>query len=110
MKAIKGYFAGTHRIRYLLAILIVLVVADGLISVFLVRHGFGREGNPFLESLIGEPTFMIVKVVGALLCGLILWDIYKQWPKVALIATSCFVVLYSGILFWNILVFFITQV
>ena len=96
--------------RYLLGTLVALIVADGLISVFLVRYGFGRESNPFLESFIGEPVFIVIKGLGALLCALILWDIYRQWPKLALIATSCFVVLYTGIVLWNVLVLFITPV
>jgi hypothetical protein len=96
--------------RYLLSTLIALVISDGLISIFLVRHGLGREGNPLLESLVGEPNFMVIKVVGALLCAIIMWDIYKRQPKIAMISTTCFVVLYAGILFWNFLVLFITQV
>ena len=106
----KSYLAGIHRIGYLLGALIVLVVSDGLISHFLVRHGFGREGNPFLETLVGKETFLIIKVLGVLLCALVLWDIYKRRPKLATITTLCFVILYAGIVLWNLGVFFITQV
>jgi len=108
MKFIRSHSGGIHRMRYLLCTLIALVIFDGLISVFLVRHGLGREGNPFLESLVGEPSFLVIKVVGALLCAIIMWDIYKKQPKLAVISTTSFVVLYAGILFWNFLVLFIT--
>lgn len=93
---------------YLLGALIALVVSDGLLSNFLVRAGLGREGNPFLETLVGEGIFIVIKVFGVLLCALILWDIYKRRSKLAVITTLCFVVLYAGIVLWNLYVFFIT--
>ena len=95
--------------NYLLGALIALVVSDGLISQFLVRHGLGREGNPFLETLVGEWYFWVIRVFGVLLCAVILWDIYKRRPKLAVITTWCFIVLYSGIVLWNSFVFFITK-
>lgn len=91
--------------RYLLSALIVLVVCDGLISQFLVRSGFGREGNPFLQAWVGEEAFLVIKVLGVLLCALILWDMYKRWSRLALISTSCFVVIHAGIVLWNLSVF-----
>lgn len=94
---------------YPLSALIVLVVSDGLISDFLVRGRLGQEGNPLLRMWVGEEAFLVIKVLGALLCAFLLWDIYKQWPKLALISAWCFVVLYAGIVFWNLYVFVITQ-
>ena len=93
----------------LLVILVALVTSDGLISQFLIRGGLGSEGNPLLMNWVTEPNFLAIKIAGALLCALILWDIYKHWSKVAIIAGSVFVMLYTGILFWNITVFFISQ-
>ncbi len=106
----KSYFAGIRVMSYRLSALIVLVVSDGWISRFLVRNKLGREGNPFLQTLIGEEAFIVVKLLGALLCALILWDIYKRRSKLAVITTLCFVVLYTGIVLWNLFVFVITQV
>lgn len=110
METIKGYFAGAHRMKHLLGVLIALVVSDGLISYFVVAHGLAREGNPFLQTLISERSFLVIKVAGALLCAFILWDIYKKRPKMALISSWCFVGFYAGIVIWNLYVFFITQV
>jgi len=95
--------------RWLIGTLVVLVVTDGLISNFLVGHGLGREGNPFLQTLVGEGSFLVIKIAGALVCALILWDIYKKWPKLAMISSACFVVLYAGIVIWNFWLFFITR-
>jgi len=96
--------------RYPLGVLIALVITDGLITHFLVTRGLGREGNPFLQNFIGEQSFFIIKVIGVLLCALILWDIYKRQPKMALISSLCFVGIYAVIIVWNMSIFFATQV
>lgn len=88
--------------KYLLGLLVALVISDGLLTQFLVTNGVAREGNPFLEPIVGEDVFMVLKVVGALLCALILWDVHRRFPKVALISTSCFVVGYGVIVLWNL--------
>ena len=89
-------------IKYLLGLLVLLVVADGLLTQLLITDGKAREGNPFLQSIVGENIFIVLKVAGALLCALILWDIYKRHPRVALISTSCFVAFYGVIVLWNL--------
>ncbi len=93
-------------IKYLIGALAVLVVADGLVSHFLISHGLAREGNPLLVVLVGRWNFLAIKVVGAVVCSVILWDIYKSWPKLALISTSCFVSVYAVIVSWNVGIFF----
>ncbi len=94
--------------KYLLGLLAGFVVADGLLTYFLVGNGFAREGNPLLEPIVGETNFLVLKVVGAILSVLILWDIYRRFPKLALISTSCFVVAYGAIVAWNVSLFFVT--
>ena len=96
--------------KYLLGALIALVVSDGLISHFVVAHGLAYEGNPFLQPLVGEQSFLVIKVVGALLCALILWNIYKRRHQMSVISSWCFVGFYAGIVTWNLYVFFIGQV
>ena len=60
--------------KHLLGLLAGFVIADGLLTYFLVRHGLAREGNPFLVHIVGESKFLDLKVVSANLCELILWD------------------------------------
>jgi len=93
--------------KYLLGLLVAFGISDGLLSHFLIRGGLAREGNPLLMSLVGEPTFLILKVAGTLLCALILWDIHKRWPRVALISTAGFIMVYGVIVFWNLSLFFL---
>ena len=110
MKAITAYFKGSCRIRCLLLVLIALVVSDGFISQFLVRYGLGREINPFLHTLVNEGNSLPIKLAGAFLCALILWDVHKTRPKAALVTTSIFVGVYTVIVFWNLGVFFFAGV
>ncbi len=93
--------------KYLLFFLVVFEISDGLLTHFLIRGGLAREGNPLLLPMVGEINFLILKVVGGFLCALLLWDIYKRWPRVALISTACFVMFYSVIVLWNASMFFL---
>ena len=92
--------------KYLLGLLIVFEITDGLLTHFLVGHGLAREANPFLLPLVGDTNFLIIKIVGVLLCAVILWDVHKRFPRVALLFTSCFVLFYAGVVVWNLSVFF----
>ena len=87
--------------KYLLGLLMIFVVGDGLLTHFLVDGGLAREGNPFLQPLVGDIGFIILKAAGALLCAFILWDIYRHFPRMAVIATWCFVAAYGVIILWN---------
>jgi len=100
-------FARLRRVEYLLGTLLSLVVADGLISQFLIKSGLGQEGNPFLKILIAENNFLIIKMCGAIVCVLILWNIARRLPRLIFILSSCLVALYTALLFWNIAVFLV---
>ena len=91
--------------KYLIGLLILFEISDGVLTHFLVKGGLGREINPFLQPLVGDAGFMILKIVGVLICAVILWDIYKRYPKLGLISTSCFVVFYGVIVLWNLSLF-----
>jgi len=94
-----------RKIEYLLGTLLSLVIADGLISQFLIKSGLGQEANPFLKVLVMENDFLVIKMCGAILCVIILWNIARRLPRLIFIFSACFVGLYTAILFWNIAVF-----
>ena len=124
---IKDWFNGAHgkvgevnrdsvtvhssrkQIMILLGTLIALIVADGVISNFLVLHGIAREGNPFLQSWIIEDVFLAIKLLGAFLASVVLWKLYKRHPRVSLTVTICFVILYTFIVFWSLYIFLVAQ-
>jgi hypothetical protein len=92
---------GRQKMKYLLGVLVLFVILDGLLTEFLIDGGRAREGNPFLEPLVGDIGFILLKVAGSLLCAFILWDIYRRFPRVAVIATWIAVVGYGAIIIWN---------
>jgi hypothetical protein len=92
-------------IKQLLVSLVLLVVADGLISQYIIAAGLGSEGNPFLQTLIDDAEFLPLKLGGALLVALILWDVHRRMPKLGLAASAACVLLYTGIVYWNLSIF-----
>jgi len=102
LQAIKLYFSGIHRIIYILGALVVLTIADGVITNYLINSGLASEANPLMKNLAGDAGFIALKVVSAMVCAVILWDIYKRWPKAALVAIWCFIAVYAVIVSWNI--------
>lgn len=93
------------QMRFILYLLLALVVADGILSNFLVSQGMGYELNPFLKGLVGSESLLLLKVCGAILALSLLWVIYKRAPKAAVICSLSFVVLYTAILYWNTFAF-----
>jgi len=93
--------------RYLLSLLGCLVVADGIISNFIVRNGLGREANPFIQSLVGQSSFIFMKLVSAIIGALLLWRVFKKHMRLGLASIILFVMIYTGILWWNLTVWFI---
>ena len=109
LKLSNSYRLRHYPINILLGLLVALVIADGVISNFLIAHGFAREGNPLLQNWVNKEGFMVIKVAGALLAALALWDIYKRNPRLSFISTTCFVAVYSLIVGWNLAIFFFNQ-
>ena len=110
MKAVRNYFSGIRRMMYPLAMLVILVVGDGVVTNALLRDGLAREGNPLLVPVVGDGSFLVLKLAGALFCALVLWDIYRHRPRMAMVSTSCLVVAYAGIVLWNVSLFLTGQV
>jgi hypothetical protein len=104
------YSSTLRKIEYLLGTLLGLIVADGVISQFLIKEGLGQEANPFLRTIATSSDFLIIKMCGAVLCVIILWNIAKRSPKLILVFSSFVVAIYTAILFWNIAVFIISTV
>ena len=92
-------------IRLMLYTLFALIVADGLMTQFLVTGGRGLEINPFLQAWIGQDLFLAIKVSGAFLATLYLWFKYSKKPKLIFAVTLFFLTFYTSVLFWNLYVF-----
>ncbi len=81
------------------------VVADGLITEFMVRNGFGWEANPFLSHWVAEDAFLTLKLAGGFLASLCLLSMYRRRAKLSIWVSACSLTAYTIIIFWNLLVF-----
>jgi len=99
----------SHKMRWTLYTLFGLIVADGLLTKFLVTNGHASEVNPFLQVWVGQELFLAIKVSGAFLVTLLLWTKYNTKPKLYYMTTVVFLAFYTSIVFWNLSVFLITQ-
>lgn len=99
--------SGIPRIEYILGLLVALVVADGLITNFLVSNGYGWELNPLLQPVAGSGVLAFLKAGGALFCALVLWLVHRRKPVLAMNFTLFCMVFYTGIVYWGLSVFFI---
>ena len=101
----KRFIVNSHKMRLTLYTLFCLIIADGLLTNFLVTNGHGIEANPFLQAWVGKDIFLAIKVSGAFLAILILWIKYNWKPKLIYRITTVFLAVYTGIIFWNLFVF-----
>jgi hypothetical protein len=107
LKVPEAFHIENQTVRYTLYALFCLVVADGLVTQFLVAGGYGLEVNPFLRTWAGGDWFLAIKVSGAFLATLILWIRYNTKPRLVYAITVVFLVFYTVIVFWNLFVCFI---
>ena len=79
---------GSRTMRLMLYTLFSLIVADGLITQFLVTNGKAIEGNLFLQAWVGQEMFLAIKVSGAFLITLFLWMKYNAKPLAVLLSSK----------------------
>jgi len=88
--------------KVLLGTLIALVVADGIISEFLITNGAAHEGNPLLQTWIGDDMFLPIKLLGVFLATVGLSYISRNNARVSLICTTSFVGVYTIVVYWSL--------
>jgi hypothetical protein len=97
-------------VNLLLAVLIALVAADGIISHFLISEHLAREANPFIRRLVTDDIFPLIKLGGGFLCAVLLWLTNRRVKKVSWAAILGSVIFYTAIIYWNLLTFLIATV
>ena len=105
LKVPKRFYVKSRKMRLTLYTLFCVIIADGLLTNFLVANGHGIEANPFLKAWVGQDIFLVMKVSGAFLAVLILWIKYNWKPKLIYGIATAFLSVYTGIIFWNLFVF-----
>lgn len=104
MKIVGSHFLRDYRLRILVGALFAAVVADGLITKFLVHNGLAREGNPFLSYWVGTDSFLTLKLVGGFLASAYLFFMYRRHPMLSICLSAFFLAAYTVIIFWNLLI------
>ena len=99
----------SRTMRFMLYTLFGLIVADGLITEFLVTNGHASEVNPFLQAWVGQDFFLAIKISGAFLATLFLWIKYNAMARPVYIITTVFLAFYTSIVFWNLAVCLTTR-
>ncbi len=100
--AVKSLPRTGVRFSYVLMLLLSLLLADGLITLFTVSSGATQETNPFLQIMLSTGDFMAVKFLGSLLALILLWDLNRHHPRLALGTTWVFIAVYTLIIYWNL--------
>ncbi len=92
----------TRHMKLLLGTLISLIVADGVISQFLIAHGIAREGNPFIQIWIVDDFFLAVKFLAPYFLGrpYLYFQIYSQVPESSLAEKVLSIFTPQKILLW----------
>ena len=88
--------------------MVALVVADGVISRFLIARGLAEEGNVFLQFWIGHQSFLWIKLFGSFLAAFLLWRVRNNYPAIIFFVTVFFVVYYTVLVFWSLIIFVIS--
>jgi len=104
LKVPKRFNVKSRTTRFMLYTLFGLIVADGLMTQFLVTNGHASEVNPFLQAWVGQELFLAIKISGAFLVTLLLWIKYNARPKLIYRSTAVFLAFYTSIVFWNLFV------
>jgi hypothetical protein len=92
--------------KVLLGIMAALEIGDGVFTHYAAGSGMVGEGNALMESLVMNGDFLVLKIVGALLCAVLLGRLYRRFPGIAVTVTSAVAVFYTAVIGWNAGVFF----
>jgi len=92
-------------VRYTLYVLFCIIVADGILTQFLVTGGYGLEANPLMAPLVGGESFISIKISAAFLATLFLWIKYNTRPRFVYTIAVVALGLYTTIVYWNLFAF-----
>jgi len=87
--------------KLLLVLLVGAMSIDGVVTYWAVTEGLAREWSHLVAPIAGDWQFILLKVVGAIVCAVALWTVYKCFPRIALIGANCVVAFYGLVLAWN---------
>jgi hypothetical protein len=93
--------------KYLVILLCSFEILDGIITHWAVTRGLVQEANPLMAHIAGSWDFLLLKIIGALLCALVLFSVHRYFPKMALIGAQGAVTFYWIVLARNFTTLFV---
>jgi hypothetical protein len=87
---------------YLLGLLSGLQILDGLMTRLFVSRGVVQEINPLISILAQASYFPLLKLAGAVVCIILLWQVARRFPRLSSITTIALVVFYTTVISWNL--------
>lgn len=109
MKGVLTFLSSRRAVRWVLVAFVLLVIADGFLTNLLIQRGIAHEWNPFLVLLAGRGALLVAKIIGAIVCALLLWDVYSHWPRLGFISSYISLLVYFGIVLWNLSLYLATH-
>lgn len=88
--------------NYLLVFMGGLQVSDGVMTDILVKANAVNEGNMLVRPLLENGNYVIIKIIGALLCIAALKLISKRFRRAALFTGVAAAAFYLAVLGWNV--------
>jgi hypothetical protein len=79
---------------------------DGVMTQVFVGRGLVKEANPLMAPLVAGGGFLPLKLLGIGVLLLLLWILYKRFPRMAVVAASSVSALSAVLIVWNFIVFF----
>jgi hypothetical protein len=80
---------------------------DGMMTQVFVGRGLVKEANPLMAPLVSGGSFLPLKLLGIAVLLILLWILYKRFPKMAVVAASSVCALSAVLIIWNFMVFFL---
>lgn len=83
-------------------VMVLLNIADALLTLFEIHNGLAVEGNPLMGAIIEfSPTlFILVKVFGVSACAYLLWR-FRERP-LAMVGGVGTALVYVAVCLWHI--------
>ena len=91
---------------YLLFISGGLEILDSILTQWMVGSGLVTEANSLMKPVIMEGNFILFKIVGILVCGVMLYLLHKRFARLAFATASVVSAFYALVIVWNLGVVF----
>jgi len=96
------------KIVTILALVTIFQLWDGIMTHVLVKNGVVGEYNTLVYGLIINGQFLLIKIISPIIISLVLFSIYRYFPRLVLTTATIITGFYSAVLLWNFYVLFQT--